>query len=159
MNPLTAMNILRFTSMAFAIAAFTPALALAAPSNALCSIMDSNVLSSWQLSSAPAVAAVPVKAPSSPTPTEVSTCTWSSKDGTALTLSSSPFKGRLPTSCNVQQIAGGSSMTMCMASGAGAMLSVVLVQPAGKVDQDAAAKLRRHTEALAAKLGKAVKPS
>jgi len=39
------------------------------------------------------------------------------------------------------------------------MLSVVLVQPAGKVDQDAAAKLRHHTEALAAKLGKAAKPS
>lgn len=50
-------------------------------------------------------------------------------------------------------------MTMCMTSGGGATLSVVLVQPAGKTDQDAAVKLRRHTEALAARLGKAANPS
>jgi len=153
------MNSPHLTSLAFAIAALTPALAVAAPTNALCNIMDSSVLASWQLSSAPALAAAPGTAPSSAKPTEVSTCTWSSKDGTALTLSSSPFKGTLPTSCNVQQITGGSSMTMCMTSSGGAMLSVVLAQPAGKVDPDTQAKLRRHTEALAAKLGKATKPS
>jgi hypothetical protein len=50
-------------------------------------------------------------------------------------------------------------MTMCMASGGGGMLSVVLVQPAGKIDQDAAAKLRRHTDAFAVKLSKAARPS
>lgn len=151
------MKSLNSVAMALALAGLQPSFAMAAPANALCGLVDGSMLSSLQLTGAAASVPAPATPSSGVAPTDVTSCMWSKKGGTALTLSSSPFKGTLPTSCNVQQITGGSSMTMCMTSSGGAMLSVVLVQPAGKADQDAAAKLRRHTEALAARLGNAAK--
>jgi len=145
--------------MALVLAGLLPGFAMAAPANALCGLVDENMLSSLQLTGAAVSVPAPATPPSGVVPADVTSCMWSKKGGAALTLSSSPFKGSLATSCNVQQIAGGASMTMCMTSGGGGMLSVVLVQPAGKIDQDAAAKLRRHTDTFAARLSKAAKPS
>lgn len=153
------MKTLNSVAIAFVLVYLLPGFAMAAPANALCGLVDGNMLSSLQLTGAAVSVPAPATPPSGVAPTDVTSCMWSKKGGAALTLSSSPFKGALPTSCNVQQIAGGASMTMCMASGGGGMLSVVLVQPAGKIDQDAADRLRRHTDALAAKLSKATKPS
>ena len=136
--------------------------AFAEATDPICGLVDASLLTALQLSDVQPVArkvATPVPGGSS---VDVATCAWSSKSaqGRALSVSSTPFPGAMPVSCNIQQQpdkAMNTTMTLCMAAASGSMLTVVLMHAGDQSDPKELAALRSHTEAMANKLGKTAK--
>jgi hypothetical protein len=152
-----------FTSLALSASLLLMSSAVfAKTTDPVCALVDVSLLTALQLGDVQAVArkvAAPV--PGGGT-VDVPTCAWGSKkvQGQALTVSSMPFPGAMPVSCNTQQLPDkvmSMTMTMCMAAANGSMLTVMWMQKADKSDPKVVATLRSHTEAMAAKLGKTVK--
>ena len=137
-------------------ALLTSTVALAAPTDPLCGLVDEALQASLQLQKTTPAQTVQQQDIPGAAPINTVTCTWTSPTQDrvlTLTTTTSGALGDMPVSCH-EQGTPEQTMLMCMASSGGPMVTAVLLQRTQTANAKLLPVLRAHTEALAGKWAK-----
>jgi len=156
MKTISTTNAALLRSTLGAIALLACATARAGATDALCASVDDGMRASLQLTGAAAESgtqAVPTPAGET---VNMTRCTWrSTASGRTLTLTSTPLAASflMPPSCNAQHQAG-QSVTTCVQTAPGALITLMLMRASEAADPADLAALRAQAQTLAARLDK-----